>query len=362
MINLQKLPRLNGLRIKRKILLTVLGISTLFLSILSVQAFLKPAVQVRKTVENQINSNVRLDYKAEVTASALYPKNEIITPDMVIFARITKSVPVNINYALKAQKDIAVSGSYRVLMTLTADQMWQKEYELKGKTLFEATGKELQVVQDSISINLESMIDFIARVEKETQLKPQKYTIKIKPLLDGQIKYEDRTFPVDQSPELNFEYVNNYLKMIGNKEYAKEYAAEKTSSTPQSLEVLGAAISIPLARSIFPAGALLLSALLGGLVVMRRKQGDGGSSESAAIDKKLAKRLIHLAEFSLPEENRFIRLQSFDMLLQMAEEKELPLLRLQESDEEVVTYFILDGSCMYGYKAMGNLQSASQPA
>ncbi|MDD2433013.1 MAG: DUF5305 family protein [Clostridia bacterium] len=71
-------------------------------------------------------------------------------------------------------------------------------------------------------------------------------------------------------------------------------------------------------------------------------------SESKRIDKKYGSRLIRVAEKVEAVGKIKLRLQSFQTLLQMAEEKEVPICRICSENMQVI-YFVLNGDYVYYY-------------
>jgi hypothetical protein len=320
-------------------------------TVCALQAFMIPIHKVNHVVDNQIKQTARYDYQTELRPNTLYTNRELLKPEFGILSKITSSILIHLNFAVTAKKDVVVQGTQSIVMTLIADQLWHRDYFISEKKAFEQEGSNISIYNEDIKIDVGNMLDFIAKVEKEIELKPQKYTLKITPAFGGSILYGNQKIPLESSFELNFEYTNNIFKLVGKTEYAKENNIEENVIVPQRISYLGQVMPITAARTIFILISAVLFLMMAGLLIMSKQQKQRNLTDAQRIDLKYGKRFLPLEQnIHISNKNRVV-LQSIHSLVQLADEREQALFRFEQQENHHVIYYVLDGEHIYCYEA-----------
>lgn len=68
------------------------------------------------------------------------------------------------------------------------------------------------------------------------------------------------------------------------------------------------------------------------------------------INKKYGKRIITVTQEMKGAPRSFIKLNSFRSILQLADEKGLPIFLNRNLEEGLPVFFIVDGDCIYNYE------------
>lgn len=315
------------------------------------QVFMIPIQKINHVVDNQIKQTARFDYQTELRPNTLYAKDELLKPDNGILSKITNAILIHLDFDVTAKKDIVVQGTQSIVMSLTADQLWHRDYYIREKKTFVHEGSNVSIYNENITIDVGDLLDFIAKVEKEIELKPQKYTLKIVPTFEGSILYNDQKVPLESSFELNFEYTNNLFKLVGKKDYAKENNMEEIVTIPQQFSFLGQVMPITAARIIFIVISAVLSLMMACLFILNRRQKQSNLTDAQRIDHKYGKRFLDLEQnIQILNKNRVV-LQSIHALVQLADEREQVLFRFEQKDYHHVIYYVLDGEHIYCYEA-----------
>jgi hypothetical protein len=322
----------------------------------ALQVFMIPTQKTNHVVDNRIHQTARFDYQTRLYPNTLYSSEELLKPEFGILSKITSSILVDVNFEVTAEKDVIVQGTQSIVMSLIADQLWHRDYYIREKKTFHHEGSAVTIYNENITIDVGHIIDFIEKVEKEIELRPQKYTLKIVPTFEGGIRYDDQHIPLESSFELNFEYTNNLFKLVSKTEYAKENNIEDIIIVPQQISYLGQAMSIAAARTILIVISLVLSLMMICFFIHNRRQQQSVWSDAQKIDHKYGKRLLHLEQdIQILNKHRVV-LQSIQSLVQLADEREQAVFRFEQKDYYIVVYYVLDGEHIYCYEASNTLQ------
>ena len=312
-------------------------------------------------VEQQVDINTVVQktdfaYKADVVPSALYPDGGVVTPEGPIFTELLKELRIDIQSVIEADKNVIVEGNKGVILTLIAENLWQRRQQLDAESDFTLQGLNNQVINGTYSINLLELQNFIDQVEEETKVPAGKYLLKVKPIVTGIIVGSEK-IDIDQSPELTFELKGNTLQIIGDKEYSKETVFKKTEVLTEPFQFFGQELAVFTARKVFgilSVGLLILMLIIVKLFGFQRVLlGGRATSRAAKIDKKYRSRMVSIKEALNNVSKHSVALDSFKSLLKIADEKELPILRYENGRENAI-YHVVDGEYVYNYHLEDN--------
>jgi hypothetical protein len=337
-------------------------ISTIF----AWKAFRQPLQIERKTPENRIVQKTDMEYKIGVIPCSLYPDGGIIKPEGFIFTNITDSIKIHINSIVSADRPISVKGACHVIAKLKAEGLWERQYLLKEKAHLEMEAKENRLIEGEYTIKPAVFLNFIEAVEEDTKTRSARYLLTVKPLFEGNIVYNDTKIPLDSSPELTFEITNSLIKLvdergdnltddqtvsIDKREFLKEDIIERTETINQKFNFLGLEFPTIAVRCIFSLMSLLLLAHILSDILRKNRLKRDSLSDAARIDIKYRGRLIPIKRQL--DMSSFLKLDSFKLLLKIADDKEQPIFRYEDLNK-IVMYYVVDENHIYSYSADNN--------
>lgn len=339
----------------KKWVYVVLGVLFIVFGVFAIKALFTPK-QINKTyTENKIQQKTSYSFKAEIIPCTLYPQGGIISPEGPMFTKITNTIIVDVVSLVISDKPVKLTGSYKTVVELAAEDLWKKEYLLDQKNHIELEGKEIEYFKKSYSVDLTKINDFIFKVEEEINIRPNKYTIRIKPYFIGSIVYQDEVIDIDSSPEFNFDYSNGKIQLSEetpqNNTFIKEDIVEKHKTIYQSLNILGVGLPLIFSRYLFTILCILILSFYVYTAIKAIKSKRRMLTEAQKIDKKYHNRMIHVyTGFDLSNKN-VITLTCFKSLVQLSDDKDLPILRYGGKEDKTVMYYIIDGDCVFVFHA-----------
>ena len=300
--------------------------------------------------ENVVTCFTNYDYAVEVNPCTLYPEGGLITGAEVMFTPISKKINTIIEVELSSEKPVFIEGEHQIKLQLIAEEMWTKEFALTEKEKFAFNISKSKLVEEKFVLDFEEIKQFIAQVEEEIGMVMRTYYLVVKPELTGTLTYEGRTQSIQalsEGNQLRFLYNTNRLSIEGEKSFASELTLKKEVVQQQFFYLFGAKIPSVFLKGIF-AGLSLLFLVVLCLFIWQDKSTQGTLSASEQIDKRYGSRLLQIKKEINTSGKTKICLASFSSLVQIADERELPILRFSFEKLNVV-YFILDGDLLYYY-------------
>lgn len=350
-------------KINKKYRILILGlivfiflISTFF----ALKAIGQPLNIEEKATENKIEERTSFDYAASVHPSTLYPQGGKIAPDGVIFTNLTDKLIVQIDSSISAEKPVRVEGKVEVIYTLTAKDMWEREFNLVSTQGVNLQGTTNSLLKKEIQIDLEKISSYIKRVEEETLVRPSNYMLTIKPKIKGTVYGENDNviYEIDNGIDIPFELSGQYVKYAAEspeKEFIKTKILESTKQVPQSFDFFGMKMPIVSARYIFGIISIISLAFILIALIEKSMTNKKIITEVSLIDKKNKNKIIEVSDDVNFGELPQLSLKSFKALLQIAEEKEEPILRYSNHIEGTVYYYVLGTTITYYYRSSENI-------
>ncbi|WLR55491.1 DUF5305 family protein [Mesobacillus subterraneus] len=325
----------------------VLGIVYIITTFIAFKAFLTPADNVETKINNSISQNTVFDYKATVTPNTLYPDGGTIEPGKSIFTNITSSIPVNIKTSIQSDNPIEAEGTKEIVLSISSGDLWEKEFPLKPAESFSLTGKDLSIVDGKYIIDLDKVSNFIETVESETKISNSSYMVSIKPKFEGFLTYKDNQYEFKNDALLSFEYTKEKISLMNENglEYVNNSNVEDNIVTDTRFQILGIDAPLEIVRWASTFLSILLLIVLG-LIYFSKKTGSG-SHEAESIDKKFKSRIINVSEELDLSGKTKIPLTAFKDLIQISEERELPVFK-QES-QSFLHFFVLENDFCFIY-------------
>ena len=274
--------RTNFKDIKHKIFFIFIVVLWIISTFFTIKAFRQPLKLEQKNLLNTITERTIFEYNAEVIPCTLYPSGGIIVPEGHVITAITRHVNFHIETWVAAQKPVRIKGSQQILLKLVAENYWERDFIISNKSSFEFTGEKNQLIMGDYSINPQDFINYIDKVEEETNVRASRYFIKLKPMLEGEIVFNDTTLNFDTSPEMIFEISNNQLSLVRNEkresddvpinklEFSKTTPIETTEIIVQPFVIFGKTFPLVTARAVLATLSIITLAVIIKILLNRR--------------------------------------------------------------------------------------------
>jgi hypothetical protein len=331
----------------------MLGVSILLLvlfSAIAFRTFTSPEHVNMVTYMNNIQQKTDYSYKIDVIPSSLYPYGGTITPEHRIFTKITENLIVSISSMIRAEKPVLVEGSYKIIIKLVAEDLWEKEYNIIiSNQKINIEGTEISLINDAVRIPIHDILEYTQIMEQELGYSSDRYLISINPIIEGTIKAGNKSNPITSPPELTFSLTSRDISLIGEKSFVNDNPVQETEVLVSDYNFMGFSIPLSIARLvsfILTLGPLTYISLYTVNALRNQKE---NIYESVAIDLKYKNRLINLKRSFDYSDKYILIVDDFKSLVRIADEKELPILRFEASAVSV-NYFVINGQCIYSYQ------------
>ncbi|NLV99812.1 MAG: DUF5305 domain-containing protein [Clostridiales bacterium] len=331
----------------------MLGVSILLLvlfSAIAFRTFTSPEHVNMVTYMNNIQQKTDYSYKIDVIPSSLYPYGGTITPEHRIFTKITENLIVSISSMIRAEKPVLVEGSYKIIIKLVAEDLWEKEYNIIiSNQKINIEGTEISLINDAVRIPIHDILEYTQIMEQELGYSSDRYLISINPIIEGTIKAGNKSNPIASPPELTFSLTSRDISLIGEKSFVNDNPVQETEVLVSDYNFMGFSIPLSIARLvsfILTLGPLTYISLYTVNALRNQKE---NIYESVAIDLKYKNRLINLKRSFDYSDKYILIVDDFKSLVRIADEKELPILRFEASAVSV-NYFVINGQCIYSYQ------------
>ncbi len=331
-----------------KRLYSVLSILWIVLLVISIFAFSKPLSIEEQGIKNNIVQKTTFDYEVDLLPSLLHPGGGTVTPEGPIFTKITRAINLSINTQVLSDKPVTVEGTRRIICRLIAENLWEHDYFLRDTQEFNLSGTDNSLSGGLISIPIEQILGFFDRVQEEISAYPDGYTIKIILQLTGVIRDGDQEIPIDSSPELTFRLSNQTLELVGEREFVSETPIYENRIIHSTFNIMGKAIAIKNIRIIPISILLLLTIYLALGYGYRFYEQRSIQSELERILKRYSKRLTYLKSNPDAAERMVLDLKSFDDIIRISEDRDLPILSFHEKEDSAI-FYVIDNSIIYSY-------------
>ncbi|NDI35925.1 DUF5305 domain-containing protein [Chengkuizengella sediminis] len=318
---------------------------------MTVYSISKPTSITNESLDNRITQSTNFEYKAEIIPNILYPNGGIIDPGNIMIRSITNTIPIYIKSTVSSDHPVEVEHTSEVTLLVQAKDLWEKEFPLNSIHQSKATENETIILNDEYKIELESIITFIENVEEETGISVGSYQLKIIPNINGMIHYKENEIPLANGAFLSFEYSSNRIKFVENNGISEEKSLINKTVIPQYFHLFKLNIPLTWLRVFFSILSLTIVFYFLYQINKNVKRKKQYISEATKIDKKYLKRLINVKEAVNTTDKSIVKIESIKALLQIVDEKDLPIFRYHDGIKNNTTYFLIDDQYFYSYDA-----------
>ena len=336
-----------------KILFYILAPLFVLSAIVAVLSVLQPSTTTNEVNDNTTTFETNYNYKAKITPNILYPKGGTIEVNDAIFTKITSAIPFNLNSIISSDKEVLVKGTYEVDVVVKAGGLWERIYPVENEKSFEVEGTELAAIESAYEIDLNEINSFITQVEEETEIRAEQYTIEVVPAIEGTIHYAGQVMPIPEQEALVFQLNNEEIVLISEASFASVTPFTTTETITNTFNFFNTALPLSNVRIISTVLTLLLlipiTYVYKSVLVTRKRT---PTTQVDKINKKYGGRVIPVSQNINTDRKTIITLQSFKSVIQIADEKELPIFCYKGHLDESAVYFIVDGDYLYNYETM----------
>ncbi|WP_192797456.1 DUF5305 family protein [Psychrobacillus glaciei] len=299
----------------------------------------------------QINENVSqiqssYDYKATLIPNILYPKGGTVEVGNTIMKKVTKEIPFTLLTTINSGVPVSAKVSHEVNLLLRAGEYWERSFPLEQKKTFEKTGAEVSIINGNYKIDLEMIKNFITKVEDETGVRADKYTMEIVPNVQGTISYNGTVKDIQMEDHLIFQLSYDEILLASEKEFASSVPFISTKVSSNTISLFGfdtSPVPVRITSTVFVLLFVVLISYLNKDFMANRKR--IVPSQGEKIIKKYGNRLIPVSNKVEIDRKSIVTLNSFKAIIQIADAKELPIFYYESK-----LYFIIDGDYMYQYE------------
>ena len=295
--------------------------------------------------------------RAEVFKSLLYPQGGIVPVQNAVINKITGGILLDITAELSGNPD-EVRGTLQPTVAIAADEYWTAPY-LTGHTVnFTKAANGHWVAKTSIRLDLNALAGWLKRMEDDTGLTIGSYRIEVSPGVAGEVVVSKQALPIGAAAPINFNYTSGQtgLQAAADSGVAQTFpivADQNFRATlppaPAMLNLWLFALPVALARRLSLALVLLPVCFLlwqpAGEVLRRL----ASRSEEERIDRR-NRNIILIRGGDALQNKPTVELTSFRKLAAMAEQKELPVMKIGMQSP---AYVVIDTGMIYRYTPDG---------
>jgi hypothetical protein len=349
--------------LKKHMRVVVFGTSILWAAtaLLSFMAITKPAQITETYLQNKVIHNTSFDYKAYFIKSSVYKDTVLSNPESFMVEKLLDFISIGINSSIKSDKPLTGKLKSKLTAELSSEDLPEVKELLPEAKIYETTVTST----DSTLINEAATIDFkkyieplLKSIEKDMNSRPSSYQIKIKfEVLESDVNFNGEQIPIKGSSEIVFESKNSRLMKISERKYTNEYPMNEYRVIHENFNIFGLSFGVIAARYLFLVMWILIGILESILIFSRHKVVKPNVSETNIINKKHKDKLFQLSKDININDKQLLELEKFTSLLQISEDKEIPILMYGKEDS--TAYYAADGEFVYKYTATNTINTSS---
>lgn len=283
-------------------------------------------------------------YQATVVSDALYPQGGIAPTNGTIFPSITTGLAVTFQPTGYATAPTVVSLQTSPILRVIARGLWQQDFGLGAPQRVTGRLSALHVLPTTWQVNVSQVMAQISNIQKAIQAVPNTYLVVIDPRMHGVIREGNTVKPLSWDPRLVFKLQSGTWQVQGHLAQVHPLHFNRATKLPVFLYFLGAHLRPSAARTQFGISALAL--LVGGILLRllgRTKREP--LSEWQRMEQKYRGRIVRTSLEVGALQRELLRVESFQALARLGEERELPILRAESRG--AVEYLVVDGDLAY---------------
>ena len=345
---------MNIFKKNNKTLILILALLLLISTSITVYSLAQPSTVTNKVDENISQMETNYEYKATISPNVLYPEGGTIEVSDTMFKKITTAIPFDLNSTIHSGKEVLAKGTYEVLLLVKAGDLWEKTFLLEEKQSFEHKSTNIAIIDKPYLIDMSKINSFITKVEEETGVRSDQYSIEVSPNIQGTITYAGKEVPFKMEEKLIFQ--SSYDKIVlASEKSATSVTPFTTSETyTNSFQMLGLDLPISTVQlvSSLLSFLLLITIIALGYKNIAKLRVKRVTTQIDKINKKYGSRIITVSKKINMVNKSIFTLYSFKSVLKLSEDKELPIFFYRDSLEEIGTYFVVDGDYLYTYETV----------
>ncbi|WP_308637214.1 DUF5305 family protein [Paenibacillus silvisoli] len=344
----------------RKLIFSAIANLLVFSAAIAAYSLNTPGTSSR-TIEYPAQIQTGYDYKAVVTPNILYPDGGTVEAGRYIFPTITTSIPVHLKSTVTAGQEVTIKGTHAAELIIGAGEMWEKRFPLEQEQSIQQKGALVPLIDTTFTIDMEQVKGFILQVERETGIRSAIYTLDIAPNIKGTLDYAGIASAINVTDKLSFRFSFDQIERTSETTFNAAIPLSKTEVATNTFPAFGSELplgSVRLASSAISA-ALLLALVLLHLSGAAERRSQPKSSAVDNIQRKYGSRVIPVTQKLNTAQKSILSLDSFTSIVKIADEKELPIFSFNDYMGERVTYFVVDGDCLYNFETSSRSERAS---
>ena len=330
--------------------LVTLGAAAFALLVLAVLAFGRP---VTRTVpdDRSYRQSGTFTYSAASSDGAIYDSAVAVTGEP-IFRRLSDTIDVRFNYQFTSKLPAQVRGRQRLVAEVGDGNGWKRTIELQPETPFEGAAFTAEG-----AVSLGAIETFIRRLEAETGVHNQSYTLSVVPQVTLDASLGGRPIQDTFAPRLAFKLDEFQVALPSRAGQEADPMAPlsdgisrgtRAEANTVNLLFLSPAVSTARWCSLLGLGLVLVGAGAFILGAIRRHRPAGDSP--ASVHGKYGLPIVTVRGVAAPRTTT-IDVASVDDLAKVAERESAVLL--QEIRPGYHCYFVQAGPVVYRYQAVG---------
>lgn len=336
---------------KKEFILFIIFFLSIILTIIS---FLRPMQLEKEDVINKLEFKTLFDCMIDVKPCILYPDGGLVKPEGFISQKITNSIKLHIDSRVKSDKKVYVKGDKRIVITILADKLWEREFYSTEKESIEKTGDEIVIMDEDVEIDYLKIIENIKKVELEIDQRPQKYSIRIKPVIDIKGKLNGTEKYIDNNAEYKFDLLSNDLKKQSENLFASIIEFKTYTSVGGEFKIFNFKFNLFFTRMFCICLMIMMYIILFDKVNAQiRKRLNAffvkKVFEIDSINNRFKYKIFELVnEINTNNHNKY-RIASFEAIHYLSDEKEIPIFKFNNYNKKETSYFVIDGNNIYEY-------------
>ncbi|MFA7467572.1 MAG: hypothetical protein WCY82_04820, partial [Desulfotomaculaceae bacterium] len=227
---------------------------TVLFLILTVNTLSKPAQVEKEIITQTLEQKVAFSHAIIPQKSILYPEPEPLSNESKkYYISIIDVFTVGVKADIVSNPELPVEGTATVVLKLRARDeivdLWARDYILSPEAKFNGTGT-FSVIEDSFTIPLPTLQEFIKQVEEETKLRPRNgYTVDITPVIKAQAP--NKELANDFKPSFSFSLAQNQIVSSSELQQKNIVSLTDTEVIPGYVYILAGQVPVVYARYIF---------------------------------------------------------------------------------------------------------------
>lgn len=333
-MKIKKKPVSKKLRLLVLILLALSFIASLYGIYFIYQ---KPATIERKTPTYSYEHKGNLTCKAPIKPNMVI-KKPFWGPGETIYRKLMESFKVIFSYQYSGDKTAEIKGTYDIIATVEAKDMWKLDFELVPKTAFSEKGKNISITE-KMTIDFDYFNDIVKKVEEQLGVGAGSPRLLIKANIDLEATSAQGTVKESIGPTMTLPVAGSTFTVEGELTDSKDGALYKTVPVPNPVKNK---MAYAIALSFFSGLSLILFFFL----TQNKVITDTARKQELDFWKKYGDRIVKVNDTLNPTD--IINVNSMDDLIKIADETEKPIIYQDNVDPTFPpACYVFDGPTAY---------------